>query len=82
MCKGTKNTRAPCKKNPESREDKIPQVKTFGDPITADHKLLNGIFVAYALNAGASGRGTLRFQSKLQHPEPDITIDITTSNTQ
>ena len=34
-------TRAPRRRNPESRESKIPQAATFGDTITADHKVLN-----------------------------------------
>ena len=41
VCKRTKITRAPCRRNPESREDRIPRATTFGDVVTADHKVLN-----------------------------------------
>ena len=33
--------KAPCRRNPESQEDGIPQVAKFGDTITADHTVLN-----------------------------------------
>ena len=31
----------PCRRNPESREDRIPQATHFEDTITTDHKVLN-----------------------------------------
>ena len=36
-----KITRAPCRRKPESREDRIPQAITFWDTTTADHNVLN-----------------------------------------
>ena len=39
--KRTKITRDPCRRNPESREDRIPQATKFGATRTADHKVLN-----------------------------------------
>ena len=37
LCKRTKITRAPRRRNPASREDKVPQASNFGDTTTADH---------------------------------------------
>ena len=36
-----KNTRAPCRRSPQSREDGTPEATTFGHTITADHRVLN-----------------------------------------
>ena len=41
-CKLIKITRAPCRNNPASREDRIPHTTAAGNTITADHKILNG----------------------------------------
>ena len=41
MCKRTKTTRAPCRRNPEGRADRMPQAENFGDSISADHKISN-----------------------------------------
>ena len=40
-CKRTNITGAPCRRNPESREDGIPRATKVWDVITADHKVLN-----------------------------------------
>ena len=40
--KRTKVTRAPCRRNLESRGDWIAQTTTFGDTVTSDHKVLDG----------------------------------------
>ena len=41
VCKRTKITRAPCRRNPESREDRIPEATQYGDARAGDHKVLN-----------------------------------------
>ena len=41
FAKRTKITRNPCRRNPESREDRKPQATHFGATSTADHKVLN-----------------------------------------
>ena len=41
ICNRTKITRAPCRRKPTSREDRIPKATKIGGTITADHKVLN-----------------------------------------
>ena len=40
-CRRTTVTRASCKRNPDDRAHRISIAKSFGDMITADHKVLN-----------------------------------------
>ena len=42
VCRRTEITRAQCRRSTESRYDRIPQARTFGDTITVDHQALNG----------------------------------------
>ena len=41
VCKRTKVTRAPCKRNPDDRSHRVEIAERFGDVITADHKVLH-----------------------------------------
>ena len=41
MCRRTKVTRAPCKRNPDDRADRVKIAERVGDLITADHKPVN-----------------------------------------
>ena len=41
VCRRPKVTRAPCKRNPDDRADRIKIAERFGDMIAADHKVLD-----------------------------------------
>ena len=41
VCRRTKDTRPPCRRNPDDRADRVKIAERFGDVITADHKVVS-----------------------------------------